>query len=269
MSASKQCIVNRAKANREQLLLQPVGTLLHVAIRDAQAYVALAGLCILDFNLDRQFFVVDHKGITRRPVQTGFVAVLLQPGIKVAGDTPMAQRIGTVGSDVDLDEPVALEMIVLGCRCSHHGIFRQHDDSCMRSADADFVLSTNHAQALITAQLGALDLEFLVAIVEHTAQIGHNDLLAGGHVRRTTDNLLRLSLAKVDSCQVQMGFRYVLTGQHLSDKKPLQASLDALHFFNTTHLETTRGQRGGNFLGTQVEVNIFFQPLIRNIHIFN
>ena len=71
-------------------------------------------------------------------------------------------------------------------------------------ADTDFVLSTNHAQRLYTTQLRLLNHELLVAVIEHTAQIGHNHLLASSHIRCTTHNLLRLTFAQVNRCYMQM-----------------------------------------------------------------
>ena len=107
----------------------------------------------------------------------------------------MREGIGTVGCDVYLDEPVALQVVVFCCGGTDNGILRQHDDASMVVANAYLVLGTNHAQRLYAAQLRLLDDKLLVAIVEHTAQVGHDNLLACCHVGSTTDNLLGLALA--------------------------------------------------------------------------
>ena len=224
-------IVNRTYAHSRQTLLHPLGTLLHVAIGHAQADVALASLLVLNLYVDGQVFVIDGEGAAVRTMQGCFVAVLLQPGIQVAGNTPMGKGIGTICGDVDFNYPVALQMIILSSRCSYYSVLREYDDAIVRSSDANLVLGTNHAQTLMTTQLSTLDLEFLVAIVEHTAHVGNNHLLTSLHIRGTTDNLLRsFSLAQVDGGEMQMRVGDVLTRQHLSYEKPFQATFNTLYF---------------------------------------
>ena len=71
-------------------------------------------------------------------------------------------------------------------------------------ANAYFVLGANHAKALNAAQLRLFDNEFLVAVVEHAAQVGNDNLLSGSHVGRTANYLLRLCFAKINGCYVQV-----------------------------------------------------------------
>ena len=200
-------------------------------------------------------------------MQAGLVAVLAEPCIEVASHAPVRKGIGAVGRDVDLDDVVALNVVVLGCRRSHHSVVGQHDDSVVAVSNANLVLGTNHAQALVAAKLGTLDLELLVAIVEHAAHIGNNHLLASLHVGCSADNLLRsLSLAQVDSGQMQMRVGDVLAGQHLTNIEPFQATADALHLFHAANFKSYRRQGSSHFLWGEVKVDVFFQPLIRNIH---
>ena len=162
--------------------------------------------------------VVYGKFARHRIVQGGLIAVLLQPCIQVAGDTPVRQGIGTVGSDVYLDEPVALQMVILCGRSAYHSVVREHDDARMRAAYANLVLGTNHAQRLHTTQLRLLDYKLLVTVVEHATQIGYNHLLAGCYVGRS--------------------------------------ALNTLYFFECVDLQASRCQRIAHLLGCQVKVYV-------------
>ena len=196
-------------------------------------------------------------------MQTGFVAVLLQPGIEVASHTPVAECIGTVSSDVNLDEPVALQVIVLGSRLTNRCILREHDDTVVRSTHTDFILSADHTQTLYTAEFALLDGKTLVAVVEHAAQVGNDYLLTGSHVRRTADNLLWLALAQVNGCYVEViAVRMRLACQHFTYIESLQSTLDRLYFFQSVHFESARGQHISCLLWCQVEIDVFFKPFI-------
>ncbi len=105
-------IVDGTQADGCQTILQPVGRLLHFAIGDADASIALAGLLILDGHLDGQVVIVDLELRTVRTMHTCLVAIALQPGIQIACHAPVAQAVGTVGGNIDLDEPVALQVVV-------------------------------------------------------------------------------------------------------------------------------------------------------------
>ena len=123
------------------------------------------------------------------------IAIALQPGIEVTGNTPVRQTVSTVGCDVHLDEPVALQMIVLSGRRTYHSVLRQYDDTRVIVADTDLVLCTDHTVTLHAAQLRLLDDKLIVAIIEHTAEICHDHLLTSSHVGRTTHYLRGLALA--------------------------------------------------------------------------
>ena len=58
-------------------------------------------------------------------------------------------------------------------------------------------------------------------------------------------------------------------GQHFTNHKSFQTTFNGLHFFYTTCFQADRSQRSSRFIGRQVEVDILFQPVIRDIHIFN
>ena len=266
-------IINGAQANGGQSRLQPFRRLLHVAARDTYAGIATAGLAVDNLYIDRQVVVVNLEVVVRRTVQRRLIAILLQPGIQVAGHAPVTQGVGAVGGDVYLNEPVALQMVVLGGRLAYGSVLGQHDDTLVAGADADFVFSTNHAARLHAAQLRLLDYKLLVAIVEHAAQVGNYHFLSGGHVGCTAYNLARLALAHIDGGHVQMvAVGMGLAGQHMAYIETLQAALDALHLFQGVNFQTRRRQRVANLLRRQVEVDVVFQPFITYIHdisIFN
>ena len=115
-------IIDRTQANGRQLVFQPVGRFLHFAIRHTDTGIALAGLLILDDHLDRQIVIVDLELRAVRAVHLRLVAIALQPGIEVAGHAPVRETVSTVGGDIHLDEPVALQMIVFSSRRTNDGI---------------------------------------------------------------------------------------------------------------------------------------------------
>ena len=256
-------IVDWTQADDVQLVLQPLRALLHLAVGDAYAGIALASLGVLNLYIDRKILVIYYEFIARWAMQTSLVTVLLQPGIEVASYTPVAECIGTVGSDINLDEPVALQVIVLGSRLTNRCILREHDDTVVRCTHANLILSTDHTQALYTAELALLDGKTLVAVVEHAAQVGNDYLLTGSYVRRTADNLLWLALAQVNGCYVEViAVRMRLACQHFTYVKTFQSTLDRLYFLQSVHFESARGQRIGSLLWCQVEIDVFFKPFV-------
>ena len=159
-------------------------------------------------------------------------------------------------------------MIVFGGRCSYDSVVRQDDDAIVAGADTDFVFRANHAKAVYSTQFAFLYRETFVAVIQHAAQVGHNHLLSGGDIRSPADDLLRFSTAQVNRRHVQViGIWVRFTGQHLSNVKALEAAFDALNFLQSSDFKSARSQRVGRLLRGEVEVYIFFQPLVRNIHI--
>ena len=138
----------------------------------------------------------------------------------------------------------------------------------MAGAHTDFVFSANHAVRLDAAQFALLDNKLLVAIVEFAAQLSHNHLLAGSHVGCAADNLLHHAITFIHRGHVHVvTVRMRLTSQHLTDHQSLQATFDALHLFHGFDFQTHAGERLAHLLGCHVEVNVFFQPFVRNVHI--
>ena len=100
-------------------------------------------------------------------MQAGLITILLQPRIEVASNTPMTKSICTVGCNIDLYEPVTLQMIIFCCRLTYRSILWQYDDAVVRGTYTNLIFGTNHAQTLHATQLTSLDGKALIAIVKH------------------------------------------------------------------------------------------------------
>ncbi len=256
-------VVDWAQADDVELVLQPLRAFLHLAVGDAHASVALASLVVLNLHLDRQVFVIHLEFIARWAMKGGLVTILLQPSVEVASHAIVAECVGTVGGDVYLDEPVALQVVVFSGRLTYGSVLWQDDDASVVGADADFILGANHTEALHAAKLALLDGETLVAVVEHAAQVGYDDLLACGHVRRAADYLLWLALAQVNGGYMEViAVRMHLACQNLTYVETFQSTLDRLYFFQSIDFETAGGQRIGCLLWREVEIDVFFKPFI-------
>ena len=154
-------------------------------------------------------------------------------------------------------------MEILRCRRTHHGLLGENHDTGVIGAHANLILGADHAKAFYATELRFLDDKFLVAIIEHAAQVGHNDLLASSHIGCATHDLLGLALAKVYGCDMQMiAIGMGLTSENFTHEETLQSSFDGLHLFERVHLKSSRRQCVGGFLRRKVEVDVFFQPLI-------
>ena len=146
-------IINRTKTYDGQPVLQPFRRLLHFAPRNAHASVAAACFRILDFNVNRKRVVCHLKFVAIRTMKRCLHTIGLHPRIEVACHAVVRETVGAVCRDVHFDEPIALDVVVLGSRSTHLCIFRQDDDAGMVVADAYLVFCTNHATRLHAAQL--------------------------------------------------------------------------------------------------------------------
>ena len=95
-------------------------------------------------------------------------------------------------------------MIILGSRLTDGSILRQHDDAVVSGAHTYLVFGTNHTERFHSANLRLLDRKLAVAVVEHAAQVGNDNLLTSSYVRCAADNLLRFALAEVDGCDMKV-----------------------------------------------------------------
>ena len=97
-------MVDWTQADNVQLILQPLRAFLHLAVGDAYAGIALASLCVLNFYIDRKILVVYYEFIARWAMQTGFITVLLQPGIEVIKEYNVIVNCTPVGMYPHVDE---------------------------------------------------------------------------------------------------------------------------------------------------------------------
>ena len=225
-------IIDRTQTDDGQFVLQPFWRLLHLAAGDAHTGIALAGLAVLDGYVDIQVVVINRKSIACWTMQRCLHSTSLHPGIQITSHTIVRQRIRAVGGNVNLYHPVAFQMIVFSRRLTHRSVFRQYDDTVVRGTHTDFVFCANHTQRLNAAQLRFLDLELLVAVIEHTTQIGNDHLLTSCHIGSATHNLLWFALTQVNGCHMQVvAVGMCLTGEHLAHIQSFQSSFNCLYFF--------------------------------------
>ena len=158
-------IVDWAQSDGRQFVLQPVRALFYVTVGNTYTSIALASLLVLNSNVDRQVMVIHLKLRTVRTMHLGFVAIALQPSVKITGNTPMAQTISTVCCDIHFNQPVTLQMVELCSRHTHNSILRENNDTIVRSTNANLILSTYHAIRLNTTKFGFLNNKLIVTII--------------------------------------------------------------------------------------------------------
>ena len=261
-------IIDRAQADRDQFLLQPLGAFLDFAAFQRHSAVAQASFGAFDFHGNRQFVVIHRKRFVIGSMQDCLYAVAHQISVKVARHSPMRTSIRAIGGDVDLNQPIAFQVEISSSRHTDGGIFGQHHDTIVSVTHSDLVFRTNHAVTLDTTELRFFDHELLVSVVEFCAERCHDHFLSCRHIMCTADNLSRfIAVSQIYSRHmhvVRIGVYFA--SQHLSDNKAFQSSTDGLNFFDAIHFESDRSQCVSYFLGCHVEIDILFQPLVRYIH---
>ena len=201
-------------------------------------------------------------------MQARFIAITTQPSIEIAGYAIMGAGIRTVWRDIHFDDIVAFEFEIFSCGHTDRGILRQYDDAVVAGANTDFVFSTNHTETFNTAQLRLFDGKFLISVIERCAECGHNHLLSGSHIMCSANNLYGGFPSEVNRADVHVvGIGMWLASEHMSNDQTAQPALDGLHLFNAVNFQTYTSQSVGHFVWRKTEINIFFQPFIRNIHI--
>ena len=256
-------VVDRTLTNRRQSVLQPFRTFLHLTVLHRHSAVTGTSLACLHFNVKLQVVRLHLEVIHRWTMQRRLITVLLQISIEVTRHTPVRTSVRVVRRDVHLNHIVALQTVVLSGRRTHHSILWQHDDAVMTRAHTNLILGTDHAVRLDATQLALLDDKLLVAVIQLAAQLSHNHLLTGSHVRCAADNLLHHAVALIHRRHVHVvTIRMRLARQHLTDHQTLQSALDALHLFHSLDLQAHAGERLAHLLSCHVEVNIFLQPFV-------
>ena len=179
----------------------------------------------------------------------------------------MAACICTVGGNVHLYQIVAFQIVILLGRNTNGSILGQYDDTVVACTYANLILCTDHAQALHTTQLAALDDKFLVAVVQLGTYHGNNHLLTGGNIRSTAHYLQGGLLTNIHTTYMHVVTIGVLfTCENLTCPQAFQTSLYALYFLHATYLQTYTGQCRSHFFGGEVDIHVFTKPFVRNIH---
>ena len=134
--ALKQVLKAEKKREATNIMKEQEGTM--TGEERAKAYNHIVGMAIAD-NSKEQGKALTAKTdeekvsyaecLTARLVQRGLLAVSLQPCVEVACHTIVGEGIGTVGCDVYLYEPVALQIVVFSSRGAYLCVFRQYDDT--------------------------------------------------------------------------------------------------------------------------------------------
>ena len=260
-------VVDGTQPDSRQTLFQPVGTLGHLHVAHRHTAVPDTSLVVLHLDSDTPIGTVDGKVGHRRTVQSTVVPPVSQIGCQVAGYAIVRSSVDAVGGNIDFENVVALDIIILFGGSTGFDRLGQHDDTVVRGTDTDFVLGTNHAERLHAANFRFLDCKALVTAVQHGTQRGHHHILSGSHIGGAAHDLSRLGFAQVDGRNMQViRVGVINTGKHFTDNQAVEAAFYRLYLLDTAGFEADRGKSSRKFLGSEVKVDIIFQPIIRNIH---
>ena len=201
---------------------------------------------------------VGHVELARNTVEP-------QPRIEVAGDADVRRCIHAVGCDLILDHGFGLEVQVVLGGSADDGIGLEHHDAGMVFADAELVSRADHAERLNAADLGFLDLEIAG---KDGAEGGEKDLLAGGDIGSTADHGDRLAVTGVHLRDVQViGVRMRFAFEHFGHHYAGETSGDLFLFFDRIHLDAYRGDGIRHLGGSEIELKIVLEPIVRQLHI--
>jgi hypothetical protein len=256
-------IVDGTQSNRAKLILKPLRTLFHIAARQSNANIARAEVWGVDADADGQRLVVHLELFAVRTMKTRLVTILNEPSIEIASHTIMAASICSVGSYVNLDEVIALDMIVLSCRSADLCVCGKNDDSAVVVANANLVFCTKHTATLNATKLATLDGKALIAIIKLGSNDGCNNLLTCSHIRSAADNLNGFAFSHVNCANVHVVAVWMrFASQHFSHIKTFQTAFYGLNFFYAIHLEACASKGIGNLLSTQRSIDIFLKPFV-------
>ena len=82
-------IIDWTQTDNIQFILQPLWTLLYLAIGYTQTSITTASISILNCHINRKVMIVNLKCITRWAMQRSLITILCQPCIEVASYTIM------------------------------------------------------------------------------------------------------------------------------------------------------------------------------------
>ena len=166
-------------------------------------------------------------------------------GVDIAGDSVVGCGVGPVGGDVDFETGVGLDFVVVFGEGAYGYVVGEDDDAVVVGADADFVFGAYHAVGWDSAELGGLDGEGVVAVVEGGANGSDDDFLAGGDVCGSANDVEWLIGADVDGGDVEVvGIGMGDAGEYFSDDEALEAAFDALGLLHPIDFESNGREEG-------------------------
>ena len=208
-----------------------------------------------NLHLDGAVGAVGAEGIHGGALQLLALQMAVEIGCEVARHAEMRGGVDAVGGQVYLHHVVARKVIVFGCGGAGRRrlVGGNHDDAVVGAAHADFIFGAYHAERLHAADFRALDLKFVVAVVERGAHGGHYYGLPCGHIGGAAYDLGGLAGAEVHGGDVQVVAVGMLhAGEHLADHNSLQSALYRFHFLKAVGLQAYRGKGLCGLLRTEV-----------------
>ena len=176
----------------------------------------------------------------------------------LASQSDQAQRIASIGLDVDVQHDVAVQVRELAAE-RRGG--RQDEDALGVGRDLELVARAEHPFRRDAHLLGAFDTA--VAGQDGTGQ-SHGHALARGDVVCPAHDMKRFAGTDVDGGQVQsIGVGMLLDGQQLTydDRTPVGTPLLDLLDFHAQERQTL-----GELLGCLLDVDVLTQPAQRDSH---
>jgi hypothetical protein len=183
----------------------------------------------------------------------------------------MAHGIGAVGSEADLQHMIALQAKLDRGGCSGNSSGIEHHDAIVAMAKAQFILRTDHAVAVLSADPALLDDD--ARSVGH-AQVGphrgNQHLLSGRHIGRTADDLHRITVAEIDLGNAEaVRIRMLPTLQHMAHHHPFQHALDGLMQLHALTLQAGACENVGRLPGSKAGISILYEPVPGYAHVMD
>lgn len=105
--------------------------------------------------------------------------------------------------------------------------------------------------------------EFLVGAFELCAHGGNNHMLSGSNIGSAANDLRRHAVAKINCGDVQVVAVGVFhASEHFAHHESGKTALDSLNFLYRAGFKSKRCEGSSQLIGSQIEIDIFLQPII-------
>ena len=138
-------IIDRTQTYCGKFILQPFRTLLNLTPLDRNSSIPWTSFCRFYSDFDRQVVIVYLEFIHTWAMQLSSFAIAHEISIEITCYSPMRTSISSVGSNVNFNEVITFKTKIFCSRCTNYGIFGEHHNTIMSSANSNFVFGTNHA----------------------------------------------------------------------------------------------------------------------------